>query len=71
MDVEDDDDTLINSHSFLPVSKLTKERWTRDDTILFYDLLSNVGADFTLIASFFKGRTRKQVWNIEAFIITT
>lgn len=61
--VEDDDDTLINSHSYLPVSKLTKERWTRQETDLFYQILTNFGADFTFMAQCFQGRTRKQVKN--------
>lgn len=64
--VEDDDDTLINSHSYLPVSKLTKERWTRQETDLFYQILTNFGADFTFMAQCFQGRTRKQVWTVLA-----
>lgn len=58
---EDDGEMLINSHSYLPLSKLTKERWAKDETDLFYQILCSYGADFTFMAQCFKGRTRKQV----------
>eukprot|EP00892_Ulva_mutabilis_P006683 jgi/Ulvmu1/4387/UM002_0112.1 len=63
VEVEEDDDTLINSHSYLPVSKLTKERWTQQETELFYQILRSYGADFTFMSQCFQGRTRKQVKN--------
>jgi hypothetical protein len=61
MEVAEDDDQFINAHSYLPFSKLTKERWTEEETDLFYQVLSSGGTDFTFMASCFKGRTRKQV----------
>lgn len=66
VEVEEDDDTLINSHSYLPVSKLTKERWTQQETELFYQILRSYGADFTFMSQCFQGRTRKQVcsWQV-------
>lgn len=61
---QDDGEMLINSHSYLPLSKLTKERWAKDETDLFYQILRSYGADFTFMAQCFRGRTRKQVCSI-------
>ena len=56
-----EDTRPVNSLSYLPMSKLTKERWSEADTDKFYYALQTVGCDFTMIAKFFDGRTRKQV----------
>jgi hypothetical protein len=61
---EEDSEMLINSHSYLPLSKLTKERWAKDETDLFYQILRSYGADFTFMAQCFRGRTRKQACSI-------
>lgn len=62
---------LINSHSYLPLSKLTKERWAKDETDLFYQILRSYGADFTFMAQCFSGRTRKQVCCIASHLNET
>jgi hypothetical protein len=56
-----EDTRPVNSLSYLPMSKLTKERWSEEDTEKFYHAVQTVGCDFTMIAKFFQGRTRKQV----------
>lgn len=56
-----EDTRPVNSLSYLPMSKLTKERWSADDTERFYQAVATVGLDFSMIAKFFQGRTRKQV----------
>ena len=56
-----EDTAPVNSLSYLPMSKLTKERWSEGDTEKFYRAVQIVGCDFTMIAKFFSGRTRKQV----------
>ena len=58
---EAEDTRPVNSLSYLPMSKLTKERWSEEDTDKFYAAIRTVGTDFTLIAKYFQGRTRKQV----------
>lgn len=58
---DDEDEAPMNSLSYLPMSKLRKDRWDDTDTELFYSCLSQFGTDFTLMSSMFQGRTRKQV----------
>jgi hypothetical protein len=51
----------INSLSYLPASKLKKDRWSKADTEKFYRAIETVGCDFTIVAKCLPGRTRKQV----------
>ena len=65
-----EDTRPVNSLSYLPMSKLTKERWSGDDTERFYQAVATVGLDFTMIAKFFQGRTRKQVRRRLRYIVS-
>jgi len=49
----------INSASYS--KRTTTERWTKEETELFYRGLQQFGTDFSLVAQLFPKRTRKQV----------
>lgn len=51
--------TVINSYSFS--AKERPERWTDDETNMFFSALSVWGTDFNLIAHMFPSRTRHQI----------
>jgi hypothetical protein len=52
---------VINALSYMPASKLRRERWSKADTEKFYRAIETVGCDFTMVAKCLPGRTRKQV----------
>ncbi|WAR55229.1 hypothetical protein PtB15_4B849 [Puccinia triticina] len=65
--VEESDATrLVNSNTW---SKAVRgERWSADETSLFYDAVRLFGSDFEMISQLFPGRTRRQIrlkWNKE------
>ncbi|KAA1110408.1 Transcription factor TFIIIB component B [Puccinia graminis f. sp. tritici] len=65
--VEESDSTrLVNSNTW---SKAVRgERWSVDETNLFYDAVRLFGSDFEMISQLFPGRTRRQIrlkWNKE------
>ncbi|PLW09835.1 hypothetical protein PCANC_20021 [Puccinia coronata f. sp. avenae] len=68
MEVVEESDTtrLVNSNTW---SKAVRgERWTADETGLFYDAVRLFGSDFEMISQLFPGRTRRQIrlkWNKE------
>ncbi|OVA08738.1 SANT/Myb domain [Macleaya cordata] len=49
----------LNYHSFM--DRTPKERWTKQDTELFYQGIRQFGTDFAMIQQLFPGRTRHQV----------
>ncbi|MCL7042570.1 hypothetical protein MKW94_024777 [Papaver nudicaule] len=49
----------LNYHTFM--NKTSKERWSKQDTDLFYEGIQQFGTDFALIQQLFPGRTRHQV----------
>lgn len=51
--------TRLNSATYLNRAKA--EKWSKDDTELFYRAMTQFGTDFSLIARLFPGRTRRQV----------
>lgn len=54
-----EDSHTINSMSY--VNRLSNDRWSIQDTELFFRALSQFGTDFTLIAQLFPGRQRKHL----------
>ena len=54
-----EDSHSINSMSY--VNRLSNDRWSIEDTELFFRALSQFGTDFTLIAQLFPGRQRKHL----------
>ncbi|KAB1212652.1 Transcription factor TFIIIB component B'' [Morella rubra] len=50
---------LINYQSFMV--KTPSTRWSKQDTELFYEAVSQFGTDFAMIQQLFPGRTRHQV----------
>ncbi|KAI9608513.1 hypothetical protein H4Q26_004696 [Puccinia striiformis f. sp. tritici PST-130] len=65
--VEESDATrLVNSSTWS--KSIRGERWTVNDTGLFYDAVRLFGSDFEMISQLFPGRTRRQIrlkWNKE------
>ncbi|KAH9469892.1 hypothetical protein Pst134EA_007164 [Puccinia striiformis f. sp. tritici] len=65
--VEESDATrLVNSNTWS--KSIRGERWTVNDTGLFYDAVRLFGSDFEMISQLFPGRTRRQIrlkWNKE------
>ena len=51
--------TRLNSSTYMNRAKA--EKWSKDDTELFYRAMTQFGTDFSLIARLFPGRTRRQV----------
>ena len=51
--------TRLNSATYSNRAKA--EKWSKDDTELFYRAMTQFGTDFSLIARLFPGRTRRQV----------
>ncbi|KAI3989218.1 hypothetical protein MKX01_033254 [Papaver californicum] len=49
----------LNYHTFM--NKTSKERWSQQDTDLFYEGIQQFGTDFALTQQLFPGRTRHQV----------
>lgn len=52
---------MLNSTTYS--NRLSNERWTAEDTELFYKALSQFGTDFTLISHLFPGRQRPHLKN--------
>ncbi|KAI5181283.1 hypothetical protein NEOKW01_1502 [Nematocida sp. AWRm80] len=44
-------------------SSTSRTRWTKEETLLFYQALSLCGTDFTLLEEIFTDKTRKQIKN--------
>lgn len=65
--VEESDATrLVNSQTWMKSTRC--ERWSADETCLFYDAVRLFGSDFEMITQLFPGRTRRQIrskWNKE------
>lgn len=59
MDIVNETGRHLTSHAF--VKTIGNNRWSRDDTELFYDALSMCGTDFSLISILFPRRSREQV----------
>jgi transcription factor TFIIIB component B'' len=57
--VREDERQAVTTASFRNNS--ATEKWTMEDTKLFYKYLSQYGTDFSLIAQFFPTRSRKQI----------
>uniref|UniRef100_A0A060TDF7 ARAD1D43472p n=1 Tax=Blastobotrys adeninivorans TaxID=409370 RepID=A0A060TDF7_BLAAD len=56
---EKEEEVMTNSATF---SKREKpERWDEDETLAFYQAVSQWGTDFTLISQLFPGRSRRQI----------
>ncbi|XP_021762906.1 uncharacterized protein LOC110727633 [Chenopodium quinoa] len=53
------DTGYFNYQSFM--TKETRARWTKQDTELFYQSLSQFGSDLSMIQQLFPGRTRHQI----------
>lgn len=51
----------VNSMTY--TNRISNERWTTEDTELFYKALSQFGTDFTLISHLFPGRERRHLKN--------
>ena len=51
--------TKLNSATY--ANRAKAEKWSKDDTELFYRAMTQFGTDFSLIARLFPGRTRRQV----------
>ncbi|XP_043719772.1 uncharacterized protein LOC122667536 [Telopea speciosissima] len=49
----------LNYHSFM--DRTLSERWSKQDTELFYEAIRQFGTDFAMIQQLFPGRTRHQV----------
>ncbi|KAJ4959507.1 hypothetical protein NE237_026618 [Protea cynaroides] len=49
----------LNYHSFM--NRTPSERWSKQDTELFYKAIRQFGTDFAMIQQLFPGRTRHQV----------
>ncbi|CDZ96811.1 Transcription initiation factor TFIIIB, Bdp1 subunit [Phaffia rhodozyma] len=63
---ERDTDRFVNSATW--GRKPRGERWSKEETDLFYDAIRQFGTDFEMIARLFPGRTRKMIknkWNRE------
>jgi len=56
-----DDTNRLNSMTY--TNRISNERWTTEDTELFYKALSQFGTDFTLISHLFPGRERRHLKN--------
>ncbi|KAL4529138.1 hypothetical protein Ndes2526B_g06775 [Nannochloris sp. 'desiccata'] len=56
-----EDMNRLNSMSY--TNRISNERWTTEDTELFYKALSQFGTDFTLISHLFPGRERRHLKN--------
>lgn len=56
-----EDNPRLNSMTYM--NRITNERWSAEDTELFYRALSQFGTDFTLIAHLFPGRQRRHLKN--------
>lgn len=56
-----EDTARLNSLSYM--NRLPNERWSAEDTELFYRALSQFGTDFTLITNLFPGRERRHIKN--------
>jgi len=54
-----EDQPLLNSRSYSNWAK--PERWSKDDTELFFQALNAFGTDFTMVARLFPTRTRNQI----------
>ncbi|KAK4704749.1 transcription factor TFIIIB component B'', partial [Phenoliferia sp. Uapishka_3] len=52
-------DRMVNSGTW--GKQVRTEKWTVEETELFYDLLSQFGTDFEMIAAMFPTRTRRQI----------
>ncbi|XP_042498700.1 uncharacterized protein LOC122077031 [Macadamia integrifolia] len=51
--------TKLNYHTFM--DRTPSERWSKQDTELFYEAIRQFGTDFAMIQQLFPGRTRHQV----------
>lgn len=56
-----EDTPKLNSLTYM--NKLSNERWSPEDTELFYKALSQFGTDFSLISQLFPGRQRRHLKN--------
>ncbi|KAL8276375.1 hypothetical protein RQP46_011220 [Phenoliferia psychrophenolica] len=56
---ESANDRLVNSGTW--GKQVRTEKWTSDETELFYDLLHQFGTDFEMIAAMFPHRSRRQI----------
>ena len=59
MDVVNESGRHLTSHAF--VKTIGNNRWSRDETDLFYEALSMCGTDFAMISLLFPRRSREQV----------
>jgi hypothetical protein len=59
--VVNEDYNRLNSMTYM--NRISNERWTTEDTELFYKALSQFGTDFTLISHLFPGRERRHLKN--------
>ncbi|TIC06819.1 hypothetical protein E3Q10_04384 [Wallemia mellicola] len=56
-----DSDRFVNTNTWRGRGRGSHDRWTRLETEMFYDALSRFGTDFEMIATLFKGRTRRVI----------
>lgn len=56
-----EDANKLNSMTYM--SRISNERWSAEDTELFYKAVSQFGTDFTLITHLFPGRQRRHLKN--------
>ncbi len=59
--VVNEDQNRLNSMTYM--NRISNERWSTEDTELFYKALSQFGTDFTLITHLFPGRERRHLKN--------
>ncbi|KAJ7557912.1 hypothetical protein O6H91_04G015500 [Diphasiastrum complanatum] len=55
----DENSSKLNYHSYM--NKTPTERWSLEETELFYKAVRQFGTDFALIQNLFPGRTRRQI----------
>uniref|UniRef100_A0A6B2L3Z4 Myb-like domain-containing protein n=1 Tax=Arcella intermedia TaxID=1963864 RepID=A0A6B2L3Z4_9EUKA len=61
-------EALVKVHTsskklFTGIKKYTRDKWSEDDTDLFYQVIRMCGSDFTMIQAFFPQKTRAQIRN--------
>ncbi|KAL7421826.1 hypothetical protein Q5752_003597 [Cryptotrichosporon argae] len=59
VEVEDTSTAFVNSATY--GKRATTDRWTRDETEAFFDVLRETGENYTLMKAYFPGRTVKQL----------
>ena len=57
----DDTGVLVTTSTYQRRAVKSRDRWTPQENVLFFEALRQFGTDFTLLAGLFRGRTRNQI----------